>query len=242
MSLPIIETPMYTTTLPYEGTEIRYRPFLVGEQKTLMIAQESGDTKNMTKEIFRLLEACTEGCEIKKLHTSDLEFLFVKLRIVSVGETSEIGLACEKCNEDNNVVVNYEEHEILQPEKKVNSYQNLTDTLAIELRLPTIIELSEINQKYGSDDEEDMENPKIMFAIINKMVEKVINGDEVMTREDFTDEELDKFLESMTLDMLEKILEYIKNQPKLVIPTEFKCSHCGHENKMLIEGMENFFV
>jgi len=244
MSLPTIETPMYTTSLPISGDEIRYRPFLVGEQKALLIAQEGDDQENKLKEIFRLVESCTENVNVQTLHQTDLEFLFIRLRIVSVGETTDIGLQCENCEEENHVSIDYEKYELLPPKKVVNKIQKLTDTISIELRLPSLNELASINKKFNIEDgdDEDMENPEVMFAILNRMVDKIINGDEVMTRDDFTSEELDKFLEGMTLDMLENILAYVQHQPKMVVPAEYKCTKCEHENKILIEGIENFFV
>ena len=244
MNLPIIETPMYTTQLPMCGNEIRYRPFLVGEQKALLIAQDGDDKENTLKEIFRLLESCTEGVDIQTLHQTDLEYLFIKLRIVSVGETSDVGMECNNCGQENQVSIEFEKYDFIPPEKEVNKIQKLTDTISVELRLPSLLELSKINKIYNinADDDESLENPEVMFAILNKMIDKIINGDEVITRDDFTNEELDKFLEGMTIDMLSSILEYVQHQPKMVVPCEFKCSHCEHDNKMLIEGLENFFV
>ena len=245
MNLPIIETPMYTTSLPISGNEIRYRPFLVGEQKALLIAQDGDDKENTLKEIFRLLESCTEGVDIQTLHQTDLEYLFIKLRIVSVGETAEVGLQCDNCEETNEVSVDYEKYEFVPPTKEVNKIQKLTDTISVELKLPSLTELASINKNFNLDfdgDDGDMENPEVMFAILNKMIDKIINGDEVITRDDFTSEELDKFLEGMTLDMLSGILDYVQHQPKMVVPCEFKCPHCEHDNRLLIEGMENFFV
>ena len=244
MNLPIIETPMYTTQLPMCGNEIRYRPFLVGEQKALLIAQEGDDQQNKVEEIFRLVDICTDGVDVRSLHQTDLEYLFIKLRIVSVGETSDVGMECNNCGQENQVSIEFEKYDFIPPEKEVNKIQKLTDTISVELKLPSLLELSKINKIYNieSDDDESLENPEVMFAILNKMIDKIINGDEVITRDDFTSEELDKFLEGMTLDMLSGILDYVQHQPKMVVPCEFKCPHCEHDNRLLIEGMENFFV
>ena len=103
--------------------------------------------------------------------------------------------------------------------------------------------MSDIQQRQNIDMKDIKEDdPKIIFDVLNKCVAKVIHGDEVLTRDDFSDEDLDKFLEGMTLDMLTEMMEFVKNQPKLVIPAEFQCSHCNHLNNTLIEGLDNFFA
>ena len=242
MNLPTIETPRYTCTLPNSNIEVSYRPFLVGEQKSLLIAQEAEDNKNTIKEMYRLLDVCTD-VDAYKLESLDLEFLFLKIRIVSVGETSDIGLACESCGEQNVITVNYLEHEITTPEKQVDKLLTLNENLKVELKLPNLLDMSDIQQKQNIDMKEIKEDdPKLIFDVLNKCVAKIIHGDEVLTRDDFSDEDLDKFLEGMTLDMLTEMMDFIKNQPKLVIPAEFQCSHCNHLNNTLIEGLDNFFV
>jgi len=238
MNLPTIETPRYTCTLPVTNLEVSYRPFLVGEQKSLLITQEADDVKNSVKEVFRLLDVCTD-IDISALESTDIEFLFLKIRIVSVGETSEVGLECSNCKEQNIVTINYLDHQLIQPEKQVDKLLKLNDTIQVELKMPSIIDLADIQDITGeiADD-----NPITTFAILNKCVNKIVNGDEVLTRDDFSDKDLDQFLEGMTIDMLTDMMEYIKHQPKLVVPAEFECQHCNHSNKTLIEGLDNFFV
>ena len=167
MNLPTIETPRYTCTLPNSNIEVSYRPFLVGEQKSLLIAQEAEDNKNTIKEMYRLLDVCTD-VDAYKLESLDLEFLFLKIRIVSVGETSDIGLACESCGEQNVITVNYLEHEITTPEKQVDKLLTLNENLKVELKLPNLLDMSDIQQRQNIDMKDIKEDdPKIIFDVLN---------------------------------------------------------------------------
>ena len=100
-------------------------------------------------------------------------------------------------------------------------------------------ELTEISKKYGDKPEDDTQ---ATFDMLNRCVDKIIHEDEVLTRDDFSEQDLAKFVEGMTLNMLESMMKFVEHQPKLVIPNDFTCKHCGASNPNIIEGMENFFV
>ena len=118
MGLPILETPMHSTVLPSSNERVDFRPFLVGEQKLLMIAQESDDQNSQVREMIRLINACCDDVTAEKLPTIDLEYLFLQIRIKSVGETSDISMQCEKCETENEVTVDLEASEVKQ-EKEI---------------------------------------------------------------------------------------------------------------------------
>ncbi len=239
MNLPTIETPQYTCVLPITQKEVSYRPFLVGEQKSLLISQEAESLHNTVKEILRLITACTgETLDVSKLSPVDLEFLFLQIRIVSVGETSDVGIECSECSEENIVTINYLQHEVLQPMEKVDKFLKINDVLSVELRTPHLLDIADISKKYGDDEDDTLST----FAMLNKCIDKVIHEDEVLTRDDFSEEDLAKFVEGMTIDMLENIMKFVEHQPKLVIPNDFTCQNCETVNPNIIEGMENFFA
>ena len=108
MALPILETPMHSCVLPSSNERIEFRPFLVGEQKLLMIAQESDDQNTQVREMIRLINACSDDVNAEKLPTVDLEYLFLQIRIKSVGETSDITMKCDECEAENNTTVDLE--------------------------------------------------------------------------------------------------------------------------------------
>ena len=234
MVLPILETPMHSCVLPSSNERIEFRPFLVGEQKLLMIAQESDDQNTQVREMIRLINACCDDVNAEQLPTIDLEYLFLQIRIKSVGETSDIVMKCEQCETENEVTVDLEASEVKQ-EKKVSNIINLSGDVSIELQYPTYDSVEDLDIK------EDESNTKDAFKLMNRCIVAVINGDEVMTRDDFSTKELDKFIASMNMEMFEGVQEYLASAPVLSITSEFKCSNCGSEEKSELEGIGSFF-
>ena len=234
MALPILETPMHSTVLPSTNERVEFRPFLVGEQKVLMIAQESDDQNTQVREMIRLINVCCDDVEAKKLPTVDLEWLFLQIRIKSVGETSEITTKCTSCEFETSLTVNLESAEVTK-EKEVSNIVKLTDSISLELQYPNYEAME------GLDISKEETGTKDAFVLINRCITSVISGDEVHTRDDFSNKELSKFIDSMSLDMLEGVQEYLSSAPSLLINTEINCKECGKEEKLLLEGIGNFF-
>ena len=236
MSLPVIETPRYSCTLPVTEKEINYRPFLVGEQKILLMHQEGDDPTTLSKDTLRLMQACIcdDDVFVNTLPMADVEYLFLQVRIKSAGETVDVQIECDECKEFNDVRIDLNSHVLHKPEIIPDNNLKLTDEISIDLRYPSIDELTDIDAK--------REDYDMMFDIINLTVDKVINGDEVHTRDDFSKEELDKFIEGMSIDMLDSINNFIKAQPSLSITNEFECKKCGAFNVNTMSGIDSFFV
>jgi len=234
MALPILETPMHSTVLPSTNERVEFRPFLVGEQKVLMIAQESDDQNTQVREMIRLINVCCDDVEAKKLPTVDLEWLFLQIRIKSVGETSEITTKCTSCEFETSLTVNLESAEVTK-EKEVSNIVKLTDSISLELQYPNYEAME------GLDISKEETGTKDAFVLMNRCITAVISGDEVHTRDDFSNKELSKFIDSMSLDMLEGVQEYLSSAPSLSINTEINCKECGKEEKLLLEGIGNFF-
>ena len=242
MSLPRIEVPRYKCVLPVSQIEVSYRPFLVGEQKTLLVAQEGDDNQNSVSEIIRLLQACTEGdVDLISLPAPDVEYLFIKIRVASVGETSKMQLSCnqEDCNEMTVVELELDKVEI-ESDNNSNIVE-LTEGLSIELSPPNLFELAKIEEKVQQNSGIIVRGSEVSFQVLNKYISKVINEDEIITRDDFSDEELDVFLEGLTLDMLDKISKYLEGQPKLVLNLNYQCSKCDKMIEQKLTGIQNFF-
>jgi hypothetical protein len=234
MALPKLENPTHTCVLPSTGVTVEYRPFLVGEQKVLLIAQESEDANAQVKEMIRLIDTCCEDVDAKKLAGVDLEYLFIQMRIKSVGETSDVTVACEKCNQDNDIKVDLEDVLVNRPEPKVSNIIQITDNVSLDMQHPTY----EIIQTMDANKSED---PKEIFEMVAKCIVKIIDGDEVHTKDDFTSKELNSFLDTMSLDMFERIQLYFANAPSLEISHIYKCSHCEEQNFLELKGVANFF-
>jgi len=234
MALPILETPMHSTVLPSTNKRVEFRPFLVGEQKVLMIAQESDDQNTQIKEMIRLINVCCDDVEAKKLPTVDLEWLFLQIRIKSVGETSEITMKCPTCDVETSLTVDLESAEVTK-EKEVSNIVKLTDAISLELQYPNYEAME------GLDISKEETGTKDAFVLMNRCITAVISGDEVHTRDDFSNKELSKFIDSMSIDMLEGVQDYLGSAPSLLINTELNCKECGKEEKIVLEGIGNFF-
>ena len=234
MALPILETPMHSCVLPSSNERIDFRPFLVGEQKLLMIAQESDDQNTQVREMIRLINACCNDITAEKLPTIDLEYLFLQIRIKSVGETSDITMNCDQCETENSVTVDLEAAEVKR-EKEVSNIVKLTDDIFIELQF------AKYEIMKGLDITAEDTNTKEAFQLIQRCITSVVQGDEVFTQDDFTEKELEKFMDSMSLEMLEGVQDYLASAPTLSVSAEFKCKTCDNEQKTTLEGIGNFF-
>ena len=235
MTLPILETPMHSCVLPSSEKRIEFRPFLVGEQKVLMIAQESDDQNTQVREMIRLINVCSDDVNAEKLPTVDLEYLFLQIRIKSVGETSDITMNCDKCETENNITIDLEAAKIKQ-DKKVSNIVKLTDDISIELQFATYEAMK------GLDITTEVTNTEEAFTLMQRCIVAIVQGDEVHTRDDFTDKELGRFMDSMSLDMFEGVQDYLASAPTLSLTAEFKCKTCENQQSTLIEGIGNFFV
>ena len=235
MTLPILETPMHSCVLPSSNERIDFRPFLVGEQKILMIAQESDDQNTQVREMIRLINVCCDDVNAEKLPTVDLEYLFLQIRIKSVGETSDITMNCDKCETENSVTVDLEAAKIKQ-DKKVSNIVKLTDDISIELQFATYEAMK------GLDITTEETNTEEAFKLMERCIVAVVQGDEVFTKDDFTEKELTKFMDSMSLDMFEGVQEYLASAPTLSLTAEFKCKTCENQQQTVIEGIGNFFA
>lgn len=234
MALPKINSsPAYNVTVPSTGDTIEFRPYLVKEEKVLMLAFESGDTKQATKAIGNTLNACvtTEGFDAFKLTTYDVEYLFTMLRTKSVGETSEVILKCSECETKNNVTINLDDVRIDDGAVKRDSVK-LTDTVVVEMGYPVYGDLG----KFSATGETMEDSINMLMACVSA----VNTEDERYDRLSFTDNDLREFVESLTTDQFTKLAEFLKDIPKLEHEVGFVCSDCRHENSVVLTGMKDF--
>tara|TARA_B110000196_G_scaffold224590_1_gene193505 strand:- start:1152 stop:1865 length:714 start_codon:yes stop_codon:yes gene_type:complete len=236
MTLPKLETPRYSCQLPSSGETVYYRPFLVGEQKILLIAQESEDNQAQVSEMLRIIDACCEKIKIDTLPSVDLEYLFLQIRIKSIGDTSDVGLECQQCKEDVQTVVNLHSMEVVGLDKKLDNLIKLSETITLEMRYPSLSLLSELPMN-----EEGDTDTLGVFKLLNKCVISITDGEEVFTRDDFSEKELDKFLEGMSIQMLDQVQEFMNSIPKLIIRHQYQCGACENNSEIELEGIASFF-
>lgn len=234
MSLPILESATYSTVIPSTGKPVKYRPYLVREEKILLIAQESADTKAMMNAMREVIHACTFGkIEMKDLTGFDLEFLFLQLRSKSVGENAAVQVPCSACKTLNPVDINVSEIQVDFPVNQSTSFM-LTDSVGVKLKWLTVDSVESLA------DFETAPQAEIMNDLVIASIDSIFTNDAVYPANQSTKEELTAFIESLNRGQMEKIEEFIANTPKLQHEVKFKCK-CGCENAETLQGLKSFF-
>jgi hypothetical protein len=243
MPLPKIDTPVYELTLPLSKKLIKYRPFLVKEQKNLLMAMESGDKDSIEKNVMQVLNNCTvtPGIVIDKLPVLDIEMYFIHLRARSVGEVVENKYRCENevegktCGNLMENSVNLLDLQISDIPKGDGVIQ-LTPKISIKLGYPKFSLLNKISEVQSATE--------VAFKMIADSVEYIYDDDiqQFYYAHEVSHEEIVEFIESLSQQQYEKIEEFFANLPKLEKKIEMKCSRCGFEHKIDIEGLESFFA
>ena len=240
MALPKIDTPIYELDLPLSKKHVRFRPFLVKEQKNLLMAMESGDSKSIEQNVKQVLNNCTvtENIDIEKLPVLDVEYYFLNLRARSVGEIVENKYRCDN-QVDGSSCGNLMETSLnlldikIEGVKENDDVIQLTDTISIKLKYP---EFSVINKLSNLTNVSD-----IAFEMIAESVEYIFDGEQFYYAKETTTEELVEFIEGLNQQQFAKIEDFFANLPKLEKKIEMKCSRCGFEHKLDVEGLESFF-
>lgn len=240
MPLPKIDTPIYDLTLPLSKKKIRYRPFLVKEQKNLLMALESDDQESIQENIKQILTNCTltKNIEIEELPVVDIEYFFINLRAKSVGEVVENKYRCEnvvegkKCNNVMEHSLNLLEIKV-EGVKKDNDVIELTDKISVKMRYPKFSILKNIKDMQKMTD--------IAMQMIAESIEYIYDGKQFYYSKEVSVQELVEFVESLSQKQFEKIENFFRELPKLERKIEMTCSKCGFVHKFNLEGLENFF-
>ena len=234
MALPKLNNaPKYELTIPSSQKKVMYRPFLVKEEKSLMIAAESGDQQNVLRTLVETIKACIEGdISVNNLTSFDIEYMFLQLRSKSVGESAQVGLKCSECSVANEISINLDKIAIDIP--KVQKNVELTDTISLDLDWPTFYDV--IDAGTHSDNEPNAEQA---FSLIRSCLKAVNTEDERIVLKETSKEEIQEFIDSMSTAQFQKIREFVEKIPKLSHNVKFDCTSCGHKNDITIEGVAN---
>ena len=236
MALPKLnEVPTYEMKVPSSGQSVTYRPFLVKEQKNLLIAFESENRGDVIRAVTNTINACIEDEIENPLSTFDVDYLFTKIRSKSVGETSTILVPSEKCETKNEVTVDLDKSKVEGTSKK-NRKIKLTDDITVTMRYPTYDDYLSNQQLLNSTS-----STEALMNIIIVCLESVLTEDERVSMKDEPHEEIVNFLESMTTDQFSKISEFALSMPSLTQKIIFTCTSCDHKNKKTLRGMDDFF-
>ena len=233
MSLPVINTPTYEVEVPSTKETLKYRPFLVKEEKILLMAMEEEDQKHMVNAVRTIVDNCTfKTLEIKKMPMFDLEYVFLNIRAKSVGEVASVKVLCDDDGET------YAEVDIpldkiqVKFQKDHTNLINLTDDIKIEMAYPTFEMLDGVDEN----------DTKGIFDLIGKCVERVIDGETLHERADFNKKELTDFLDSLNTKQFAEVQKFFETMPKLSHDVEFTNPNTKKKHKKTLEGLNSFFV
>ena len=238
MPLPKIATPSYELELPSSGKTIKYRPFLVKEEKVLVIAMESEDTKQITNAIKAVLKSCvqTRGIKIESLPTFDIEYLFLNIRGKSVGEELEVNIICPDDGETSvPVMIGLDEIQVEKSDDHSPQIK-LDANLMMEMKYPSLDEFIKNNFDFNEENQMDQS-----FQLIASCIDKIYSEDEVWATADCTKKEVSEFLESMNSSQFKLNEKFFETMPKLQHTIEVTNPKTKVKSEVVLEGLASFF-
>lgn len=240
MALPLNATPVYTLTIPSTQKQLKYRPFLVKDEKALLIAQQSEDHTVMLDTVKSVIAACAKSdVDVDKLASFDIEYIFLQMRAMSVGETVDLMFQCDVDHgADNEKARSLARINLL--EVKVENFEghtnkiSLFDDVGIVLKYPTINTLKSIEEaKTGGIDQ--------VFDVVVDCIDYIYTSEEVFPAKDQTRQELIEFLNNLTSDQFEKMQQFFYTMPQLRAYVKYTCPVCNKEHNKYMEGLASFF-
>lgn len=235
MALPIQSTPVYNLTIPSTKKKVKFRPWLVREEKSLLLAQQSEDQTIMIDTLKSVIEECIhDKIDTSELSTFDLEYIFTQIRGKSVGEDVELIFKCGYCTDPKaKVKIKFDITKINVefPENHTKKIQ-LFDNVGVVMKYPTIDCIKEIKI------ENDIE---AIFNIVISCIDYIYDNEEVFYASETSKEELNAFLSQLTSEQFIKLEQFFDNLPKMKKEIDYTCPICGKDNHVVLEGMTSFF-
>ena len=241
MPLPKINTPTYELVLPSSGKKIKYRPFLVREEKILIMALETEDQKQITQAVIDILSSCiiTKGIKLDKLATFDIEYLFLNVRSKSVGEQIEVNVTCPD-DEKTSVPITIDIDSIkIEKNKKHTNIVKLDDSLSLKLRYPSMEQF--ISTNFESAEESGNEIKTTLDMIIS-CIDNIFNDEESWPASESTKKELGEFLDQLNTKQFKLIEDFFATMPKLTHTLKVKNPKTNVESTVKLEGLASFFT
>jgi hypothetical protein len=242
MALPKIDVPIYEIELPLSKQKVKFRPFVVKEQRNLLMALEANDSETVKTNIKNVLASCTlsEDVDIEHLPVVDVEYYFLHLRARSVGEVVENSYKCNNeveidktCGNIMEVKVNLLDIGVEIPEGTQDTVR-ITDKITIKLKYPEFSVMEKINAESSIEE--------FAFRIIAESIEYIHDGEQFYYAKESSPEELLEFVESLNQSQFDRLQVFFENLPRLRTKVDFKCNKCGFDHSIDVEGLESFFV
>ena len=234
MALPKLDTPTYELELPSTGEKVKYRPFLVKEQKNLMLASESEDETEIQNALANLISECTFGkIDPYVVPMFDIEFLFLRIRGKSVGEKIELNVLCPDDNKTRtDITINLEDIDV-HMEATHNNEISVTDNITIFMRYPTLKDMTNV----GTDNTD----VATIFNLIKSCVAEIRDEKTVHNRIDISEKEMEEFIDNLPSKVFENLGEFFNSMPKVQHPVKVTNPKTKKKGEVIIEGIQSFF-
>lgn len=239
MGLPVLNAPTFSGTIPSTKKSFTFRPFLVKEQKILLFALESRELINIYLALKDIIHSCIRetNIDVQKLPIFDLESIFLQIGARSTGEIANVIANCTNCKKDTELEIPLLDVSLKNYKKGANKIK-LTDTIGITLKYPTLDDAIEV----AKDDSKKNEEEQSSYDMLLNSIESVYDENGIYRLgEEYTTDDLNVFVDSLSIQQLRKIKKFLKESPYLSYETKFVCPHCGHENEVEIKGIKDFF-
>ena len=251
MGLPIIAVPEYTLTIPSTGKEAKYRPFLVKEEKILLLAMESEKPEEIINATKKIIENCVYGdLDVNEMPTFDVEYIFLQLRGKAKGEILELKYNCPVCEAEIPLSIAIDDIKIIRQDKEHDKNVKLTEDLGIMMKYPNMA----LQTKIANSDDTKPEVEKLFETMI-ACIDYIYDKDTTYPSKDHTEQEMETFLESLTDNQFQKISKFFETSPILKHDVELHCKNkikskgkekkekeCGYKEKITLEGLNSFFA
>jgi hypothetical protein len=245
MALPKINTPIFELTLSSSGQPVQYRPFLVKEQKILLLALESGEPKSIMTAVKQIIRNCVVGdnVDVDKLPTFDLEYFFMRLRGKSIGEVVDLQLRHPTgFNSKNEECDNVTQFKFNIMEVEVQKTIEHSDKIIIDENTGLGIKLKYPTADFAELDVENLSQLDIASKLLVASIDYIYDKEEVYKKEDSSEKELSAFIDDLSQEQFNSVMKFFETMPKLKHTINWKCSKCGCDDEVTLEGMSNFFA
>jgi hypothetical protein len=238
MALPRLnESSQYELNIPSTGEQLKYRPFLIKEQKLLLIAYEAQDQKQIISAILNCVANCTDNAkDVNKLSTFDVDYIFTKIRSKSVGEVTNVSIKCKSCKHENEIKINLDNIE-LDGSVKPNNIK-ITEDISLKMKYPTYHDFI-TNEKIIVN--EGSTTTEILFEMLTSCIDSVMTEAEHIALRDEPKEEIERFINSLTAEQFSAVRAFVDKIPKMILDIEYNCESCNKTHKHTLEGLRDFF-
>ena len=248
MGLPTIAVPEYTLTIPSTKKEVKYRPFLVKEEKILLLAMESEKQEEIITATKTIIENCVYGdFDVDEMPTFDIEYIFLQLRGKAKGEVLDLKYKCPKCEREIPININIDDIKVIQQDKEHTKDIKITEELGVMMKYPNLSLQSKIAQ------EENKPEVERLFETMTACIDYIYDKETTYPAKDHTEKEMTDFLESLTDTQFQKLSKFFETSPILKHNVELHCKHkvkgkgkekkeCGYKEKITLEGLNSFFA